>query len=98
MPPRRWKQEEYVSFVVRRDLTWGQRCSQIAHAAMEWGDDYDFEENTPVLVFGVDNLKALQHIIDSVVSDEVNVFHESDLGDEPTVIAFRGVMEGLRLL
>ena len=93
----RWRDDEYVSIVTRRDLRRGGfQAAQIAHAAFEHAKAFGPHDG-PLLVHAVDDEAELLEIAERHGGTP---FHEPDLGGAVTAVAVAGVPSSrtLRLL
>lgn len=105
---RRWKDEDYISIVTRRDLPWSARVAQVAHAAMKFADTFDScigteigSDPRPVLVYGVDGGEESLDSLRAELNDsgrEFVVWREPDMRYESTALAVNGPLDHLRLL
>lgn len=89
----RWRPEEYLSIVVRKDLRWSQRVAQAVHAMDEWAAVHGAHDG-PVLVFGAKDETALLEVAPANAA----MFREPDYGGAATAFAAKGRIDSLPLL
>ena len=95
-----------IYIVVRKDLPYGSPCAQVAHALTEFSIKYpvDFHDwynmSNTIAVLQVPTMVELAILCDKAEFEGVRKaeFHEPDLNNELTAVAFEPAVPAERLL